>query len=272
MKKHRYYWLALLLGAATLLPVSDLEWKKTKDRVDANKSMVQTVDSPAFVIPAVRVDTDGLMTSEEQEVMAEELSGNDAFAHDVIFLVASSIRERCSAQHAHELAQMAVQSHVPVLSGISAALDQHPQLRPRLYAVVRHLAADAPCNRVINIVIGNYRTHLEVATYAATFPDSYFDPTLSNPPMDFGGRDLATRAADPCTSIVYGALPLAEGRSWQCENLRANARKHLVMETCRAIFKAPPESSENLVNSNHLQKSMALSIYQSLQHLPDVCR
>jgi hypothetical protein len=272
MKNRPFYWFAFLLCAAMLLSVSVLEWEKNKDQGDPNKSKVQKVVSSAFLLPAFRIDTDGLITSEEQEVMAQELSGNDAFADDVIFLVASSIRGRCSADHAHELAQMAVQSHLPVLSGISAALDQHPELRPRLYALVRHLAADAPCDRVVDIVIGKYRRHLDVATYAATFPDSYFDPTLSNPPMDFGGRDLASRAADPCTSIVYGALPLDISRSWQCENLRANARKHLDIDACRAIFKEPPKSLANVVNSDHLQKAMALSIYQSLQHLPDVCR
>lgn len=272
MKKYHFYRLVFLVVAAALLFGVLFECVKNKERIHTNTSVAQAPGPSALIMSAVRIDANGLLTSQERDAMAEQLSGNDGFAHDVVFLIAGSVRERCSAAHAHELAQMAVQAHLPALSGISAVLDKHPELRPRLYAVVRHLAAIAPCNRVVDIVIGRYRMHLDVEAYAAAFPDSYFDPSLSSLPMDFSGRDLATRVADPCTPIIYGVLPLGVEGPWQCISLRANARKHLAIDTCGAILSEAAKHSTNALQSMDIQRSMAIDIHESLEKLPAMCR
>ncbi|MFT3791919.1 MAG: hypothetical protein QM741_12790 [Rudaea sp.] len=98
--------------------------------------------------------------------------------------------------------------------------------------------------------------------YAAAFPDSYFAPGLDAPPSAFAGRDLGARVADPCTPVVYAALPLDGERVWQCVGLRATLRRRLEHVCTDAMQNGSPADARKLV----------ASIRDELQKLPAMCR
>jgi hypothetical protein len=219
----------------------------------------------AAASPAVRLDADNLVAPAERDALGELLRQRDDFAHDLLFLLAASLRDRCVPAHAHELARMAVAAHLPVLDGAEAAVATTPGLRHAAYALVRRLAAAAPCGRTLRIVIGGYDTTFAPERYAAAFPDSYFEPSLQAPPPDIADRDLGARAADPCTPVVYAVLPLDAARAWSCLGLRATLRRRL-RDTCDAGLHGG--KTVDAPTAAHL----AASLHDNLEALPAMCR
>lgn len=215
--------------------------------------------------PAVRLDADDVVTPAEREALGKLLRQRDDFARDLLFLLAASLRDRCAPAHAHELARMAVAAHLPVLDGADAAVATAPGLRRATYAVVRRLAAAAPCGRTLRIVIGGYGATFAPERYADAFPDSYFQPSLPTPPPDIADRDLGRRAADPCTPVVYAVLPLDAERAWSCLGLRATLRRRL-RDTCDAGLHGG--KTVDAPTAAHL----AASLHDNLEALPAMCR
>ena len=221
--------------------------------------------APAHPPAPSTLDGGALLAPAQRDALAALLLAHDGFAHDLAFLLAASLRDRCAPAHAHELARMAVAAHLPVLDGATVALQGRPELRGAAYALIRRLAATAPCGRPLDVAIGRYRATLDPERYAAAFPDSYFDPGLDAPPPDVAGRDLGERGADPCTSIVYAVLPLDAERAWECLGLRATLRRRL-QETCAAgLHDAPAADAQT-------EARLAASIHDDLERLPAMCR
>lgn len=244
------------LGVAMLAPRTD----DVEPRPDSARASTH-----ASVVPAVQLDGTDPLTPAERNALGERLRKHDDFAHDLLFLLAASLRDRCAPAHSHELARMAVAAHLPVLDGAEAAVATAPELRRAVYAVVRRLAAAAPCGRTLHIVIGAYSTTFTPERYAAAFPDSYFEPSLQAPPSDIAGRDLGHRAADPCTPVVYAVLPLDAERAWSCLGLRAMLRRRL-RDTCDAGLHGGTTVDASM--AAHL----ATSLHDNLEALPAMCR
>ena len=148
-------------------------------------------------------------------------------ANDVIFLTVAAAYGRCAPAHAHELGAMAARARLPVLAGLTSVLGPHTGNRSALLAGIRELAARLPCDGPVDVSIGPFRQHVTLQTYAAAFPDSYFDPSLSSASAEFAGRSLAARATDTCNGVAYAVLPLDAPRAWQCTALRAEARRRV---------------------------------------------
>jgi hypothetical protein len=220
----------------------------------------------------VTLDAGDVAAPETRDLLADIMLSHDDFARDVIFLLASSIRNRCEPQHAHDLTHMVMQARLPVLLGASTVLNSQPELRPKLYELLRHLASMAPCGQLLNISIGKYHMSLDPAGYAAAFPDSYFDPAIDDVPAEFAGRDLHSRSEDPCTQIGYAVLPLGVERAWQCGRLRADARRHLVLDTCAAVLQHSPAPAASALQTTAIQQDMAMAIHTQLERLQELCR
>jgi hypothetical protein len=244
------------LGVAMLAVRTD----DVQPRPDTARAPVQATTSLA-----VQLDAEDLLAPTERDALGELLRTRDDFAHDLLFLLAASLRDRCAPAHAHELAHMAVAAGLPVLNGAETAMAARPELRRAAYALVRRLAARAPCGRTLHIVIGGYRAAFTPELYAAAFPDSYFEPSLQTPPPDIADRDLGRRAADPCTPVVYAVLPLDAGRAWACLGLRATLRRRL-RDTCDAGL-----HGEKAVDAPTAAR-VAASIHDNLAALPAMCR
>nr|WP_063571609.1 hypothetical protein [Luteibacter rhizovicinus] len=148
-------------------------------------------------------------------------------ANDVVFLAVAAAYGRCAPAHAHELGAMAAHARLPVLAGLTSVLGSHTGSRSALLAGIRELASRLPCDGPVDVSIGSFRQHVTVGAYAAAFPDSYFDPSLSSASAEFGGRSLAERATDTCNGVAYAVLPLDAPRAWQCTALRAEARRRV---------------------------------------------
>lgn len=267
-------WLALAILLVGALSV--LGWKlgKQAEHHDVPATSATTA-LPAKVVPVqppVTLDADEMVAPATRDLLADIMLSHDDFARDVIFLLVSSIRNRCEPQSAHDLTHMVMQARLPVLLGASAMLNNQPELRPKLYALLRHLASIAPCGQVLSINIGKYHLQLDPAAYAAAFPDSYFEPTSSDVPAEFAGRDLHSRSEDPCTPMGYAVLPLGVERAWQCGRLRADARKHLVLDTCAAVLQSSPAPAASALQTASVQEDMARAIHDQLERLPELCR
>lgn len=266
---HGLAWLAVLLVACLMVMPGSLAIETISQRasspvpVDAGATPITS--SPT--LESILVRADEMLTPAQRDALAIKLHEQDAFADDVLFLLLSSLRDRCLPEQAHALARMAVAAHLPVLEGATAALSEETALRPALYALIRHLAATAPCGHPLEIAIGNYRVNVDPARYAAAFPDSYFDPTLDAPPSDADHRDLRSSSEDPCTPIAYAALPLQAERAWTCMGLRANLRKR-VLATCAAALHDQPAAATSV----SLPSRLAASLQGELEKLPVMCR
>ncbi|WP_243041277.1 hypothetical protein [Dyella sedimenti] len=223
---------------------------------------------PSAAPPGMAVRMDG-GTEAQATVLAGLLRSRDDFARDVLFLLASGLRDRCDPSHAHELARMAVLARLPVLEGMTDALSGQPELRPVLYAMIRRLVATAPCGRRLDIDAGGYALRLDPEPYALHFPDSYFDPGLDVAPPDIAGRDLRERLGDPCTPVAYGVLPLGDQRAWVCTNLRANLRKR-ALATCEASLRGKPGLMAP--PSPEVSATLAEAIHRDLSRMPAMCQ
>jgi len=220
-----------------------------------------TATSPA-PSGASTLDAGALLAPTQRDALAVLLLARNDFANDLLFLFAASLRDRCNPAHAHELARMAVAARLPVLDGAMLALQRVPELRGAVYALVRRLAATAPCGRPLDLVIGRYRARLDPERYAAAFPDSYFAPDLDTPPADIADRGLRDRTADPCTPIIYAVLPLDAERAWECQGLRVMLRRRLVQTCAAGMHEAPATRTAQL----------AASIHDDLKKLPAMCQ
>jgi hypothetical protein len=202
----------------------------------------------------VRIDAKG----RDAQALGSLLVDRPAFASDVVFLVVAAMRERCEPDHAHELAAMAARARLPVLAGVTDALGKDAERREALLEGIRSVAARAPCRAAFEMDIGAFRQRIEAVSYAAAFPDSYFDPGLSIVPNSFGKATLGERAADDCNRVAYAVLPLDEPRAWQCTALREAGRQH-VLALCHA---SPGSASDDT----------ALRIRGIVDHLPPTCQ
>jgi hypothetical protein len=157
------------------------------------------------------------------------LSASPEAANDVVFLTVAAAYGRCEPLHAHEFGVMAARARLPVLAGLTSVLDPRTGSRSDLLAGIRELAARLPCDGPVDVSIGPFRQRVTIRAYAASFPDSYFDPTLPSASAEFAGRSLAERAVDQCDGVAYTVLPLDAPRAWQCTALRAEARRHVAL-------------------------------------------
>ena len=165
--------------------------------------------------------------------LGELLDQVEGFAEDATYLIAASAYARCHPEHAHELGRMAARARLPVLTGAGQALGEDDGARRAFLGEVRDLAVRAPCGKPFTVAIGGFRRTIDTEAYVRAFPDSYFDATLADPPLDAAGRSLAERATDQCGSVVYAVLPLDQPYAWQCTGLRAQARAR-VLALCHA--------------------------------------
>lgn len=191
------------------------------DRIDSDRAPRVRVEPPPVPVRAVVAHGAGT------ERLGPLLQGSAAFADDVVFLVVASVRTRCQPAHAHELAAMAAQARLPMLSGVTEAIGTQPTGRTDLLAAVRDVAARAPCNGPFALTIGRFTQTVDTERYAAAFPDSYFDPSMAVIPQEFTNRPLADRARDECGKVAYAVLPLDAPRAWQCAGLRAQGRERV---------------------------------------------
>lgn len=222
--------------------------------------------------PPATLRADGLVDVALRDQIATQLVNDDQFARDAIFLLVTTARAHCEPQYAHDLTRMAVQAHLPILKGITAVLDSHPELGRPFYALLKGMAKQVSCRRALDIAIGRYRTSVNPANYVAAFPNSYFDTQMAIVPTEFGGFDLHTRAQDRCTAIGYAALPLDQDHPWQCESIRANARSYVTNVICAGSIGKQAGASAQLQLSSNQQREMVLGIHQRIGELPQYCR
>jgi hypothetical protein len=155
------------------------------------------------------------------------LSSTPEAANDVVFLTVAAAYGRCAPAHAHELGVMAARARLPVLSGLTGLLGPQTGSRAAVLAGIRELAARMPCDGPVDLSIGPFRQQVDIHAYAASFPDSYFEPTMPSASIEVAGRSLAERANDECNGVAYAVLPLDAPRAWQCAALRADARRRV---------------------------------------------
>jgi len=233
--------------------------------VQSARQTPSSTSPPAPAIPAATLDGGDAIEPAQRDALGALLLAREDFARDFHFLLAASLRDRCEPAHAHELARMAVAVGLPVLEDTRAALTEHPQLRHPAYVLVSHLAAAAPCGKTLHVAFGGFSMNLAPERYAAAFPDSYFMPGLDAPSADFGGRDLRTRVNDPCTPVVYAALPLGAERLWQCIGPRSALRKRL-RDTCAGDLHG------GSVADGKVTARLVDSIRGEMERLPAMCR
>lgn len=188
--------------------------------VDVPRPVASTPDATAVLAPRV-VAGDALTAIGPSLVTTPEA------AYDVVFLTVAAAYGRCAPTHAHEFGAMAARARLPVLAGLTSVLGPHTGSRAALLAGIRELAARVPCNGPFDLSIGPFRQRVTIQAYAASFPDSYFEPDLATAPAAFAGRTLAERASDSCNGVAYAVLPLDAPRAWQCTSLRAEARQRI---------------------------------------------
>lgn len=155
------------------------------------------------------------------------LSSTPEAANDVVFLSVAAAYGRCMPAHAHELGAMAARARLPVLAGLARVVGPGSGSRAAMLAGIRELAARVPCDGPVDLSIGPFRQQVDIHAYAASFPDSYFEPTMTSASIDVAGRPLAERAGDECNGVAYAVLPLDAPRAWQCAALRAEARRRV---------------------------------------------
>ena len=126
-----------------------------------------------------------------------------------------------------KLGAMAARARLPVLAGLAGVVGPRSGSRAVLSTGIRELAARLPCDGPVTLSIGPFRQQVDIRAYAASFPDSYFDPTTPSASTEVKGRSLAERASDECTGVAYAVLPLDAPRAWQCTALRAEARRRV---------------------------------------------
>ena len=243
------------MGLILLALAAGFAWNRAGRSPDESLQPAQPASPPIH-----RIDGGMRLSTPGRELVAAQLAAHDGFERDLLFLLNSSLYGRCHPGQAHDLGRMAVAARLPVLDAMVPVSQRDPSLRDQLYLMIRSVAVDGGCDHSLQLVIGDYVTTLQPQRYAAFFPDSYFDPALAAPPNEFAGRDLAERAADPCTGISYAVLPLGGGQSWVCLGARAAMRRHIIVDVCGSALKQGDAPG------------LARSIDATLQVLPPACR
>lgn len=197
--------------------------------------------------PVARVDLIG----PDADAVGQRMRADGDVANDVVFLVIAALRARCVPARAHDLPQMAVTAHLPVLRPESDAA------RKTTGNVVRDVVRRASCDAAFVLRIGPYSHAIDPARYVTGFPDSYFDPDLDVVPDEFAGASLDVRAADDCSRVAYAVLPLDVSREWQCAGVRADARKRI-----RALCRSEGTEADQA----------AMAIRDRADRLPATCR
>ena len=160
------------------------------------------------------------------------VASDRAFARDVAFLLVASLRERCNPAHAGELAEMAGRARLPVLAATAGITAKAADLDRPIYRFVQRLSDAAPCGRSLDLQPIGLNLQLDPETYAATFPDSYYQPALRAVPKEYGNEPLGRRARQGCQAIGYAVLPLGVA-NWHCARLRASMRRQ-IRQACEA--------------------------------------
>lgn len=218
--------------------------------------------SAAFAMPALPAD-------ETSARIATLLHSDAAFARDVTFLVAASIRERCSPEHAGELAKMANRARLPVLAATSEVTAREPVLDQPIYRAIQFLANAAPCGRVLDMTASGLQLQFDPQRYAQAFPDSYFAPSMEAVPREHAGRPLAVRAAQACQSIAYAVLPLGRP-AWQCTSLWSTTRTRIV-SACEAERDSAGERGDEEISAQ-VSARLTPKVAAMLETLPASCR
>ncbi len=247
----RAHWLGigavlLLAGAALLV------WQRW-----ALQGRPPSVAFPAPV-PALQADIE------------RHLREDRAFRDDVVFLLAATVRDRCVPAEAGVLARMANRAALPVLGPVSAVTAQDRRLDRPIYQFIQHRADRTECGEPLQLpASGTQPLQVDVELYARSFPDSYYDPTHSRVPRDFGGRSLVERAGDACNSVVYSVLPLGPG-DWRCSMLRANARSR-VHGACESELQRQHGSTSGELDMA-VGQGMQGAVVAAIAALPEGCR
>jgi len=247
----RAHWLGigavlLLAGAALLV------WQRW-----ALQGRPPSVAFPAPV-PALQADIE------------RHLREDRAFRDDVVFLLAATVRDRCVPAEAGVLARMANRAALPVLGPVSAVTAQDRRLDRPIYQFIQHRADRTECGEPLQLpASGTQPLQVDVELYARSFPDSYYDPTHSRVPRDFGGRSLVERAGNACNSVVYSVLPLGPG-DWRCSMLRANARSR-VHGACESELQRQHGSTSGELDMA-VGQGMQGAVVAAIAALPEGCR
>lgn len=247
----RAHWLGigavlLLAGAALLV------WQRW-----APQGRPPSVAFPAPV-PALQADIE------------RHLREDRAFRDDVVFLLAATVRDRCVPAEAGVLARMANRAALPLLGAVSAVTAQDRRLDRPIYQFIQHRADSTECGAPLQLpASGAVPLQVDVEQYARSFPDSYYDPTHSSVPRDFGGRSLVERAGDACNSVVYSVLPLGPG-DWRCSMLRANARSR-VRGACESELQRQHGSTGGELDMA-VGQGMQGAVVAAIAALPEGCR
>ncbi|MCC4590272.1 hypothetical protein LL974_03875 [Xanthomonas campestris pv. cannae] len=197
------------------------------------------------------------------------LNSDPAFARDATFLIAASVRERCAPAHSGELAKMANRARLPVLAATSEVTAREPDLDQPIYQAIQRIAAAAPCGRALDLTAPGLPLQLDPERYAATFPDSYYQPTLDTVPHEYAGQPLGVRAAQECQSIAYAVLPLGRD-GWQCRALWSGMRPRIV----KACEQARSEGGQGAGEAIPPEVANRLTpvVAGLLEKLPQSCR
>ncbi len=205
-----------------------------------------------------------------QADIERHLREDRAFRDDVVFLLAATVRDRCVPAEAGVLARMANRAALPVLGPVSAVTAQDRRLDRPIYQFIQHRADRTECGEPLQLpASGTQPLQVDVELYARSFPDSYYDPTHSRVPRDFGGRSLVERAGDACNSVVYSVLPLGPG-DWRCSMLRANARSR-VHGACESELQRQHGSTSGELDMA-VGQGMQGAVVAAIAALPEGCR
>ena len=254
----RVTFLLLAAGILTALVAVLVEsWTVNNgDHVGANDDMAHPAHPPRQASGMPRDVLPTVAAGEALAAIGPVLSVTPEAANDVVFLTVAAAYGRCAPAHAHEFGIMAARARLPVLVGLTGILGPHTGSRAALLAGIRELAARMPCEGPADLSIGSFRQRITIQTYAMSFPDSYFEPSLQFAPVEFAGRSLAERANDECNGVAYAVLPLDVPRPWQCAGLRSDARRRVVA----------------LCGSGDFADTAARQIHDAVARLPSTCQ
>ncbi|WP_244667638.1 hypothetical protein [Xanthomonas sp. D-109] len=197
------------------------------------------------------------------------LHSDPAFARDATFLIAASVRERCAPAHSGELAKMANRARLPLLVATSEVTAREPDLDQPIYQAIQRIAAAAPCGRALDLTATGLPLQVDPERYAATFPDSYYQPTLDIVPHEYAGQPLGARAAQECQSIAYAVLPLGRD-GWQCKALWSGMRPRIVKACEQARSEAGQGAGEAI--PPEVANRLTPVVAGLLEKLPESCR
>ena len=217
----RLGWLAVVVLAAIGMAIA---WMSRSDGPRTNaagQGAAKRMPGAADVTPR----PDLRLAAVDIQAINGLMASTAGFRNDVLFLVVAAARDRCTPAESGSLARMANRAQLPVLFGVSQAIEAQPSLERPLYRYIQAAASAVKCNQPFRLagVEG-----IDPDVYAQGFPDSFYTPArLGRIPSEYMGLNLQQRADEPCESIAYTVLPLGTPQ-WQCDATRSAARKKIV--------------------------------------------